>query len=112
MQGMSGRADAYTLGTLHRKFLDAKGFCVPQSLHLQRGLERGLAPRQEPCPPQFQWATPRRLSPALSDLCSLSDDRRCKEDLAGCLWSGQRLQGDGTLGSPGGPWRSQKTQLL
>lgn len=41
MQGMSGRADTHTLGTLHREFLDAKGFCVPQSLHLQRGLDGG-----------------------------------------------------------------------
>lgn len=41
IQGMSGRAAAHTPGTLPREFLDAKGFCVPQSLHLWQGLERG-----------------------------------------------------------------------
>lgn len=41
IRGMSGRAAARTPGTLHREFLDAKGFCVPQSLYLWQGLERG-----------------------------------------------------------------------
>lgn len=127
MQGMSGRADTHTLGTLHKQFLDAKGFCVPQSLHLQRGLDGGQdvgqairrgktpavstvpahrlnpkclwcadtmrpaagpgpqGPCQELCPPQFQRVTPRRLSPALSDLMRPG---RCRCDLVVSLMAG------------------------